>query len=101
MKWFLLMSIQLYWFLVPPIKRRQCLFKKSCSHFVFEAAHENGLTAGLRALRYRFKRCHAGSAVYVDPNSGKATMVLVNNDLINHDEISYRVLRNYSGVEQS
>lgn len=94
MRYLLLAAIRIYW-LIPKSKRRTCLFKKSCSHFVFEAAVNHGVTAGLKALHYRFKTCRSGAVIYINPFSGKAEMILANKDTITHDKISDTLLFNY------
>jgi len=93
MKYILLIAIRIYW-LIPDSKRRNCLFKKSCSRFVFETTTNNGFAAGLKALRYRFATCRQGAALYINPCSGKAEMILANNDILRHDEIAIRLLSN-------
>ena len=93
MRYLLLAAIRIYW-LIPKSKRRTCLFKKSCSHFVFEAVANHGTVAGLKALHYRFKTCRYGAIVYINPSSGKAEMILANKDIITHDKISDRLLVN-------
>lgn len=93
MRYLLLAVIRTYW-LIPKSKRRTCLFKKSCSHFVFEAVSSQGTVAGLKALCYRFRTCRHGAIVYINPSSGKAEMILANKDIITHDEISDTLLLN-------
>lgn len=80
--------------MIPKSRRRSCLFKKSCSCFVYETTANRGLMAGLKALQYRMDACKHGSYLYINPYSGKAEMVLPNNDIICHDEIAERLLIN-------
>ena len=56
----LLIPIRLYWFLIPRANRRRCLFKKSCSHHVYDITIERGLLSGLIALRFRYSHCRPG-----------------------------------------
>lgn len=88
MKYLLLTAIKCYWLIIPPNKRRTCLFKKSCSHFVFDATATHGLLIGLKALNYRFRNCRAGTLFFTDPHTGKTMIVLPNKDIIAEEEIS-------------
>lgn len=54
----LFLIIKSYWLLVPRQKRRKCLFKTSCSHYVYQKTKEKGLQAGLRALYFRMQNCN-------------------------------------------
>ena len=62
----LLLVIRLYWTLVPARWRRSCLFRVSCSHFVFDALMSQGVSAGCRAFALRWRRCRAGFHVELD-----------------------------------
>ncbi|WP_432208133.1 membrane protein insertion efficiency factor YidD [Asprobacillus argus] len=59
MKVFLLISIRVYWLLIPKVKRRRCLFKKSCSQYVYDITKREGLLLGMKALRFRIKNCNS------------------------------------------
>ncbi|KOS04811.1 hypothetical protein AM493_01200 [Flavobacterium akiainvivens] len=91
MKHLLLIIIKLYW-LIPVSKRRTCLFKKSCSHFVYDATAHKGLFAGLKALQYRYKTCRHGAYVYKNTITGNIEMVLPNNDIVAHNDIADNIL---------
>ncbi len=71
MKYLLLMKIKLYWKFTPESKRRKCLFKTSCSNYVYEKTKSEGLFSGLIALRFRIKNCN--------PNH---SFINVNNELL-------------------
>lgn len=60
MRFFLLLLIQFYWMSIPKSKRRRCLFKKSCSHYVFDVTKDQGFFKGLKALSFRYKNCRPG-----------------------------------------
>ena len=79
---------------MPANKRRTCLFKKSCSHFVFDATSNHGLLYGLKALNYRFRNCRAGTLFFNDPHTGKITIVLPNKDTIAEEDISEIIIAN-------
>ncbi len=46
MKQLLLAIIRMYWNLVPVYKRGPCLFKKTCSHYIYDLTTDYGLIAG-------------------------------------------------------
>ena len=59
MRYLLMLLIRLYW-LVPAHKRRRCIFKESCSRYVYRMAKEQGFRKALGAFRERKKQCRPG-----------------------------------------
>lgn len=92
MKYVLLLIISIYW-LIPKNKRRQCLFKESCSHFVYNTTKKYGLRNGLHALQYRIKNCNKGSSVFINPITNKIQMVLPNDGIIEEENIADYILK--------
>lgn len=72
MKYLLLFLIRCYW-LIPARCRRKCIFKESCSHFIYNTAQKQGLRKGLLALQQRFRQCRQGYAIY---QTGKQEWVI-------------------------
>ena len=66
MKWLVQKPIELYWRLIEPSRRRQCLFRESCSHHVHRVTTEQGALKGLFALFYRVRQCRDGYFVTFD-----------------------------------
>ncbi|MCB0768401.1 MAG: membrane protein insertion efficiency factor YidD [Flavobacteriales bacterium] len=60
MSWLLRWLIRAYWALVPERSRRTCLFKESCSRYVYRMALEHGARAGWKALVGRYRQCRSG-----------------------------------------
>lgn len=60
MKYLLLLTIKIYWLTIPKQKRNKCIFKKSCSNYVFDITKQEGLIKGLKALKNRFENCRPG-----------------------------------------
>jgi len=58
MKIVLLLIIRAYWFLIPKHKRRKCLFKVSCSNYVYKKTKSEGLIKGIKALKFRVENCN-------------------------------------------
>ena len=92
MKRLLLFVIRLYWKLVPEGSRRPCLFRESCSRYVYRRASEQGLLSGLAAFRHRWQNCRGGYHVFEHPVSGAKKMVLPGGGVIGEDEMALRLL---------
>ncbi|WP_421938242.1 membrane protein insertion efficiency factor YidD [Pedobacter sp.] len=92
MKNLLLLVIKLYWAIVPKNKRRRCIFKISCSQYVYHKTKNEGLIKGIAAIRYRFNNCRSGFHIYEDPIDKCKTMILPNLQMIKENEISERFL---------
>ena len=59
MRYLLIAFIRLYW-LLPAHKRRRCIFKESCSRYVFRTAKEQGFKKAIQAFQERKKQCRGG-----------------------------------------
>ncbi|MEZ4853760.1 membrane protein insertion efficiency factor YidD [Flavobacterium sp.] len=94
MKYSLILIVKLYWFLIPKNKRRKCIFKESCSKFVYEETSKNGFNSGIKAFLYRYNTCRAGFEIYTNPISGEQEMLLLNGEIIRNKEIAERLLTN-------
>lgn len=58
MKYILTTLIKLYWRFIPKSCRRQCLFKVSCSNYVYDITMNQGLINGIKALQLRINNCN-------------------------------------------
>jgi uncharacterized protein len=58
MKILFLMTIRLYWLLIPRNKRKRCLFKESCSKHVYQKAKSEGFISGVHSLKFRISNCN-------------------------------------------
>ncbi len=70
--------IKLYWRFVPEERRIICLYKESCSRYIYSIFEEQGVFGGFKALKYRFMNCHSdyelfrnGSNVYIKTRTGQ------------------------------
>jgi putative component of membrane protein insertase Oxa1/YidC/SpoIIIJ protein YidD len=86
----LILAIRLYWAVWPPRWRRSCLYRESCSRYVYRAASEAGLAAGLRALRERFRSCRPGYGIL--RHGGEAWLVLADGSVLSAGEASTAAL---------
>jgi len=100
MKQLLLTSIRMYWNLVPVYKRGPCLFKKTCSHHIYDQTVAYGFIAGTKAFLFRYKNCRGGFSLFKNPLTGKTQIVLRSNKIIGEDEIAPRFLRRAKSVEE-
>ncbi|QNK61002.1 membrane protein insertion efficiency factor YidD [Pedobacter sp. PAMC26386] len=91
----LLLVIRSYWAIFPESKRRQCIFRTSCSQHVYQTSKKEGLQKGLVALRYRFQNCRNGFHIFENPIDGCKTMILQNGQVLKEDEISERFIKRY------
>lgn len=92
MKNLLLLLIKMYWKIIPPSKRRKCIFKTSCSKHVYEKTVSEGLISGLKAFRYRFQNCRSGAYIIENP-LGEIQIILPNQQTLNETEISDRFIK--------
>lgn len=89
----LIAFIRLYWFFKSKNKTPCCIFKKSCSHYVYEKTKVEGLLSGLKALKFRFKNCRYGFELFINPIDKKTYMILPNKEIIDEGEIAKRLLK--------
>lgn len=94
MKYFILLSIRLYWILIPQSKRRKCIFKKSCSNYVFETTQKEGFIQGLKAFLFRYKNCRGNFAIFKNPVNNQTQMILPSQIIISEEEIAERLVLN-------
>jgi hypothetical protein len=81
-------AIRAYWRLVPPHRRRRCLFAVSCSNAVYEAA-AIGTASALRMLWTRFRACRPGYVLLrTRPDSGGKLVRLADGGIVSLDIMS-------------
>jgi hypothetical protein len=100
MKQLLLAIIRMYWNMVPVYKRSPCLFKKPCSHHIYDQTTAHGFKAGIKAFFFRYKNCRGGFSLFKNPLTGKTQMVLRSNKIIGEDEIAPRFLKRERSLEK-
>lgn len=91
MKAILLIFIKIYWLFVPEKRRRKCLFKTSCSHYVYQQTKENGIQKGLKALRFRMQNCNSNyQIIEVD---GEKILVTKTRKLFREKDLNEFILK--------
>ncbi|PQJ77991.1 membrane protein insertion efficiency factor YidD [Polaribacter porphyrae] len=93
MKIVLIKFIKLYWFLKSKNKSASCIFRKSCSHYVYEKTYNEGFYSGLKALKFRINNCKHGFELFTNPVDKRKYMILPNKDVIDEKEIAERLLK--------
>lgn len=93
MRFFLLVIIRIYWFLIPKAKRRKCIFRKSCSQFVYEKTIENGFYNGWKSLIFRYRNCRPGHEIFQNPIDDTFQMILPNGEIIDQTDIAVRLTK--------
>lgn len=86
----LILIIKIYWKLIPESKRRKCLFKTSCSNYVYQVTKEKGIIAGIKALKFRINNCNPDySLINLE---GKEFLITRKNILLGEDQINKSIL---------
>jgi len=93
MKIMLLLVIKTYWVIFPKDKRRRCIFRTSCSKYVYQVTKEEGLFKGLIALKYRYQNCRSGFHVFENSVDESKMMILPSGQLLMESEISERFIK--------
>ncbi len=89
MRCLLLLAIRMYW-LIPTRLHDKCIFRESCSHYVYRVAKQRGFIAGLAALRERNGLCRPGYAVY--HFEGKFYLKTAGGQVFEEDDIAISLL---------
>ncbi|MCP2027783.1 putative component of membrane protein insertase Oxa1/YidC/SpoIIIJ protein YidD [Flavobacterium sp. HSC-32F16] len=93
MKYFILLIIRLYWIVIPSAKRRKCIFRKSCSNYVFEATQQDGFINAIKAFWFRYKNCRTGFQIFKNPITNDTQMILPSQIIIDREEIAERLIQ--------
>ncbi|MCD8043158.1 MAG: membrane protein insertion efficiency factor YidD [Tannerellaceae bacterium] len=89
MKSGILLLIRLYW-LLPESKRKRCLFRESCSRYVYRVTKEEGFIAGIKALKDRVTKCRPGYKLH--RTDGHTELHLKDGTVLCEEQISYTIL---------
>ncbi|MCW3160776.1 membrane protein insertion efficiency factor YidD [Chryseobacterium oryctis] len=100
MKYLLILIIRIYWLIFPPEKRRKCIFKTSCSKYVYQETIEKGIISGLKALKFRFRNCRSTAILHKNPSTNNLQVILPNNQILEEKDISEYLLNknNYGKI---
>jgi uncharacterized protein len=84
--------IRLYWFFKPKNSKPKCIFRTSCSHYVYEITQKKGFLKGLKALRFRHQNCRYGFEIFRNPINNNIQMLLPSKIVLESEEIAERLL---------
>jgi hypothetical protein len=87
MKSLILLGIRFYWILIPKDKRKNCIFKESCSHYVYNITKKHGFLKGVKSFLLRKKQCRKGYIFILDEN-GNVIIQLADGSKINEEYVS-------------
>ena len=90
MKNILIVIIKLYWKFIPKTKRRKCLFKISCSNYVYGITKSQGLIKGIEALNFRV--CNCNPRYNILKINDKKILVSATNTVFKEDELNDTLL---------
>ena len=85
MKHLLLLAIRIYWKLPTQLHQR-CIFRESCSHYVYRIACTKGFWAGVQAMKLRYKLCRPGYVVY--KSEGRYYLKTANGTIFEEEDIA-------------
>lgn len=96
MRFLLIFCIKIYWYLIPVHRRKHCVFKKSCSNYVYEITQKQGIIKGLKALRYRFNNCRNTIEIFKNPVDKTIQVLLPSGDIIRENKVSNRIVKSFN-----
>jgi putative component of membrane protein insertase Oxa1/YidC/SpoIIIJ protein YidD len=93
MKNIFLFIIKIYQVFIPKRFRGECLFKESCSHYVYRLTKENGFSDGISALRYRVHHCKPN--YFITENKGKILLITAQHKVIEEEFLSKNIINEF------
>jgi len=93
MKHLLMLAIRIYW-LIPTKLHQRCIFRETCSRYVYRIASQQGFLAGIKALRERNELCRPGYIVY--RLQGRHYLKTANGQVFKEEDIATSELPPYN-----
>lgn len=84
MKYLFLFIIRLYW-LIPKRWRRHCIFKETCSSYIYSRTKTFGFFEGFKALKKRYRQCRTHYSLYTSDDK-KEWVILSDNSVVERIE---------------
>ena len=91
--WLAKKSIEYYWNTLPENQRKICIYRITCSRYVYNEFENNGLIEGIRAYFFRMKSCNHAYKL-----SLKKDMVVINDcngNLILENDINPLIVKEF------
>jgi len=95
MKYLLKALIKLYWLVIPESKRRNCIYRVSCSRQVYKITNEYGFIKGIKELSHRFKTCRPNHEIIKVDKENVLFIKLKDGTFLKEDEIAVSILEQY------
>ena len=89
--------IQAYWILIPEKHRKTCLFRESCSRYVYRETTKNGFLAGIGAIRQRFLVCR--TEYELTSKNGTIILHLCDGTQIFEDGIAFNLINSMKPMD--
>jgi len=86
------LSIKLYWFFIPEHRRRNCLYRVSCSKHVYHTTNQSGFIKGFSELKKRFKNCRPGYEIIYLDDENTLIVNLKDGSTLQHSDISLNII---------
>ena len=96
MKYLLLFLIKIYQTFIPKRFRGKCLFKESCSNYVYRVGKDEGFKKGLIALKFRYLNCRPN--YQLSEHNGKILLITSEREVIEESKIDERILFEYKEI---
>lgn len=100
MKLLILAVIKCYWKLIPEHKRRTCIYRVSCSKYIYSVTSEKGFLAGLHALRLRVRTCRPNYSWTIDNNTKILNLCMCDGTIIKEEMISKNLIAELKSTYQ-
>ena len=85
--------ILFYQAFIPRKLRGVCLFKESCSNFVYRQTKNEGFYKGIKALIFRFNNCRPN--YYLIEIENQILLITKENHVFEEKDIDERILRSH------
>ena len=82
--------------MIPPSKRRKCIFHESCSNYVYRHLQEGGFINGINAFNRRFYQCRPGYKVFYNSSNGALEIELSDLSIVGAQEFRTELLTHYN-----
>jgi uncharacterized protein len=84
MRYLVLLIIRLYW-LIPKKKRKHCIFKETCSQYIYRITKHYGLQKSILAYKKRKLQCKAGYYYLTNSTIRLADGCIVSSSILRED----------------
>ena len=90
--------IRLYWLLIPEHRRRNCIYRISCSKHVYEMTKTIGWREGISAFRKRYHTCRPGYELIFLSEENKLLARFPDGEILQEHDLSPEIIRKYKAL---